>query len=129
VAALPDFNFNIGAPNGSTVTNPQILLTVYPRQNSCTTYQVMWIQPNCDRQFPFSIEQFTGRSILACADDNWRFKVNSSNQGCILADGCDAVDIRPDGRRDDQYLSSITGCFSQSAIPTQAYQSSYQNGV
>src|SRR6267154_3114928 len=95
--ALPDFNFNIGAPNGSTVTNPQILLTVYPRQNSGTTYQSNVDQPTVTGSSSSPVEQFTGQIYTRVRGRQLAFQINSSNQGVFWQMGAMRFDIRPDG--------------------------------
>jgi len=88
---LPDFQFNIVHLMVLQWTNPQILLTVYPRQNSGTTYQSNVDQPNCDRQFLLSVEQFTGQIYTRVARTTIGvFKSIRPNQG-VFWQWCDAV--------------------------------------
>jgi hypothetical protein len=92
--ALPDFAFA-----GSTVSNPQILLTVYPRQNAGTAYQSGVDQPGVTSSSTSPVEQFTGQVYTRVRGRQMAFQINSPNQGVFWQMGSMRFDVRPDGRR------------------------------
>ncbi len=96
---LPDFEFNIGQTNGSTALNPQILLTVYPRQNSGTTYQTNVDSPSIVGTSSSPVEQFTGQIYTRVRGRQMAMQINSPNLGVFWQMGSMRFDIRPDGRR------------------------------
>lgn len=96
---LPDVNFN-----GSTVNNPEVTMTVKPRQNSGTAYgtadnpQVVSAQ-NYITAPQYTIQQFTGQVYTRLRGRQMAFRIESAGLGVAWQLGSPRIDIRPDGRR------------------------------
>lgn len=96
---LPDVNFN-----GSTVNNPEVTMTVKPRQNSGTAYgqadnpQVISAQ-NYTTAPQYTIQQFTGQVYTRLRGRQMAFRIESAGLGVAWQLGSPRIDIRPDGRR------------------------------
>jgi hypothetical protein len=107
---LPDINFN-----GSIVTNPQVTMTVVPRQNSGSAYGTAnnpsvisaggsattqgAPTPYSPTQQSYNIQQFTGQVYTRLRGRQLSFRIESTGQGIAWQLGCPRIDIRPDGRR------------------------------
>jgi hypothetical protein len=91
---LPDFAFT-----GSTAANPQILLTVLPRQNSGAAYQTGVDQPTVTSTNTYPVEQFTGVVYTRVRGRQAAFRIDSPNQGVFWQLGSMRFDARVDGRR------------------------------
>jgi len=92
--ALPDFAFL-----GSSAPNPQIFLTVQPRQNSGTPYQTGVDTPVVTSSSTYPIELFTGEIFTRVRGRQMALNISSPNQGVQWQMGALRFDIRPDGRR------------------------------
>ena len=96
---LPDVNFN-----GSTTNNPEVTMTVKPRQNSGTAYgqadnpQVISAQ-NYTTAPQYTIQQFTGQVYTRLRGRQMAFRIESAGLGVAWQLGSPRIDIRPDGRR------------------------------
>ena len=90
---LPDLTFS-----GSTATNPQVMLTVKPRQNSGTNYGAA-DSPTVTRTSTYPVEQFTGQVYTRVRGRQMSFRIDSTELGVFWQLGAMRVDIRPDGRR------------------------------
>jgi len=91
---LPDFAFN-----GSTATSPQIMLTIYPRQNAGAAYQTDVDQPVVTSSTTYPVEEFTGIVYTRVRGRAMAFQVSSPNLGVFWQMGAIRFDFRPDGRR------------------------------
>lgn len=90
---LPDLTFS-----GSTATNPQVMLTVKPRQNSGTNYGAA-NSPTVTRTATYPVEQFTGQVYTRVRGRQMSFRIDSTDLGVFWQLGAMRIDIRPDGRR------------------------------
>lgn len=90
---LPDLTFS-----GSTATNPQVMLTVKPRQNSGTNYGTA-DSPTVTRTSTYPVEQFTGQVYTRVRGRQMSFRIDSTELGVFWQLGAMRIDIRPDGRR------------------------------
>jgi hypothetical protein len=90
---LPDVNFI-----GSTATNPSVLLTVRPRQNSGTNYTAA-DTPTVTRSSTIPIEQYTGQVYTRIRGRQMAFRIESTTLGVAWQMGAMRIDVRPDGRR------------------------------
>jgi hypothetical protein len=96
---LPDVNFN-----GSNVDNPQVTMTIKPRQNSGTAYgtadnpQVISAD-NYGTVNVYNIQQFTGQVYTRLRGRQMAFRIESTGVGTAWQLGSPRIDIRPDGRR------------------------------
>lgn len=90
---LPDLTFS-----GSTATNPQVMLTVKPRQNSGTNYGAA-DSPTVTRTSTYPVEQFTGQVYTRVRGRQMSFRIDSTELGVFWQLGAMRIDIRPDGRR------------------------------
>jgi len=98
---LPDINFN-----GSTVSNPQVTLALYPRQNSGTAYGSTDLNPVISTQsyaYPtpqeYTVQQFTGEVYTRLRGRQMAFKVYSDTIGTQWQSGTNRYDVKQDGRR------------------------------
>ena len=107
---LPDVNFN-----GSVTGNPQVTMTIVPRQNSGSAYGVAdnptvvssggsntykgTATPFSATQQTYNIQQFTGQVYTRLRGRQLSFRIESNQQGCQWQLGLPRMDIRPDGRR------------------------------
>ena len=98
---LPDINFN-----GSTVSNPQVTMALYPRQNSGTAYGSTDMNPVVSTQsyaYPtpqeYTVQQFTGEVYTRLRGRQMAFKVYSNTIGTQWQSGTNRYDVKPDGRR------------------------------
>jgi hypothetical protein len=90
---LPDVTFN-----GSVSTNPQLMLTVLPRQNSGSDYSSAE-SPTVTRTATYPVEQYTGQVYTRVRGRQMAFMVSSTELGTTWQLGSPRLDIRPDGRR------------------------------
>ena len=96
---LPDVNFN-----GSNVNNPQVTMTVKPRQNSGTPYgqadnpQVISAN-NFANINVYNIQEFTGQVYTRLRGRQLAFRIESATLGVAWQLGSPRIDIRNDGRR------------------------------
>jgi hypothetical protein len=90
---LPDVTFN-----GSVSTNPQLMLTVLPRQNSGSNYSAA-DSPTVTRTATYPVEQYTGQVYTRVRGRQMAFMVSSTELGTTWQLGSPRLDIRPDGRR------------------------------
>jgi hypothetical protein len=90
---LPDVTFN-----GSVSTNPQLMLTVFPRQNSGSDYTSAQ-SPTVTRTATYPVEQYTGQVYTRVRGRQMAFMVSSTALGTTWQLGSPRLDIRPDGRR------------------------------
>ena len=91
---VPDLSFD-----GSTVTNPQVMLTVKSRPNPGSNYTPGVDTPLVTRTSTFPIEQFTGQVYTRVRSRQLAFRIDSSGQGVQWQSGAMRIDLRPDGRR------------------------------
>ena len=96
---LPDVNFN-----GSNVNNPQVTMTVRPRQNSGTGYgtadsPTVVSADNYSQSAVYNIQQFTGQVYTRLRGRQLAFRIESSGLGTSWQLGSPRIDIRNDGRR------------------------------
>jgi len=98
---LPDVNFN-----GSTVSNPQVTMALYPRQNSGTAYGTTDLNPVVSSQnyaFPtpqeYTVQQFTGEVYTRLRGRQMAFKCYSDTIGTAWQLGTNRYDVKQDGRR------------------------------
>lgn len=90
---LPDLTFN-----GSTVDNPQAMLTVKPRVNSGRNYGTA-DSPTVTRTATFPVEQYTGQVYTRIRGRQMSFRIESTGIGVMWQMGAMRIDIRPDGRK------------------------------
>jgi hypothetical protein len=96
---LPDVNFN-----GSNVNNPQVTMTVKPRQNSGAPYgqadnpQVISAN-NFSTTGVYNIQEFTGQVYTRLRGRQLAFRIESATLGVAWQLGSPRIDIRNDGRR------------------------------
>jgi hypothetical protein len=96
---IPDITFR-----GSTASNPQVVMTLQPAQNSGSGYNVPEsLGGSSDaavvRSAVVPIEQFTGQVLIRVRGRQMSFKVESTDLGVQWQLGAPRIDIRPDGRR------------------------------
>jgi hypothetical protein len=96
---LPDVNFN-----GSDIANPQVTMTVKPRQNSGTVYgqadsPSVTSSNNYGTQNTYNVQTFTGQVYTRLRGRQLSFRIESNTLGCQWQLGMPRIDIRPDGRR------------------------------
>ena len=91
---LPDFTFT-----GSTGTNPQIILTLKPRQNLGTAYTSGVDTPSVTRTATIPVEQYTGQVYTRVRGRQLAIRIDSTMLGVQWQMGNTRIDIRPDGRR------------------------------
>jgi len=96
---LPDITFR-----GSTATNPQVTMYLYPLQNSGSGYNVPpsvggTNNANVVRTAAIPVEQFTGQIYTRVRGRQMAFKVESNQLGTTWQLGAPRIDIKPDGRR------------------------------
>lgn len=90
---IPDINFN-----GSTATNPQILLTVKPRKNPGDAYGTA-PTPTVTRTSTVPVEQYTDQVYTRLRGRQLSFRIESVDLGTNWQLGVPRIDIRPDGRK------------------------------
>lgn len=96
---LPDFKFD-----GSTVTNPQVTLTLRPMQNSGSGYNDPTSLGGSDnatvtRTASVPIEKFTGQVYIRVRGRQMAIEYRSTALGVQWQAGSPRIDIRQDGRR------------------------------
>jgi hypothetical protein len=98
---LPDVTFD-----GSTVTAPQLTISVRPRQNSGTNYGVgnsPTVVSGNNYSNPlvhnYLVQLFTGQVYTRIRGRQMAFKVMSTDLGVAWQLGATRIDVRPDGRR------------------------------
>jgi hypothetical protein len=96
---LPDINFN-----GSNQNNPEVTMTLRPRQNSGAAYgfadnPAVVSNDNyaLSRQYP--IQQFTGQVYTRLRARQMAFRIESNKLGVTWQLGTPRIDIKQDGRR------------------------------
>jgi len=90
---LPDITFN-----GSTASNPQVTLSVYPRRNSGSNYDAA-ADPTVTRTATYPVEQYTGQVYTRLRGRQMKMRVDSNNTGVAWQLGTPRVDIRQSGRK------------------------------
>ena len=96
---IPDLTFD-----GSTVNQPQVTMTVRPRQFSGSDYgspdpnEVVSTQ-NYVNQRNYLVQKYTGQVYTRLRGRQMSFKVASNTLGVTWQLGAPRIDIRPDGRR------------------------------
>lgn len=98
---LPDVTFD-----GSTVSAPQLTISVRPRQNSGTNYGVgdaPAVVSGNNYSNPlvhnYLVQLFTGQVYTRIRGRQMAFKVRSTDLGVAWQLGATRIDFRPDGRR------------------------------
>jgi hypothetical protein len=96
---LPDVNFN-----GSNTNNPEVTMTVKPRQNSGSPYG----QSNSPKVISadnftnigvYNVQEFTGQVYTRLRGRQLAFRIESATLGVAWQLGSPRIDIRPDGKR------------------------------
>ena len=90
---LPDLNFT-----GSSATNPSVMLTVKPRQNSGSNYTTA-DTPTVTRTATIPVQQYTGQVYTRVRGRQMAFRIDSTDLGVAWQMGMMRIDVRPDGRR------------------------------
>lgn len=90
---LPDLNFT-----GSNATNPSVMLTVKPRQNSGSNYTTA-DTPTVTRTATIPVQQYTGQVYTRVRGRQMAFRIDSTDLGVAWQMGMMRIDVRPDGRR------------------------------
>ena len=90
---LPDLTFN-----GSTVTDPVVMLTTKARTGSGTNY-VSAASPDVTRTSTIPIEQYTNQVYTRVRGRQMAFRIESATVGVQWQLGAPRNDIRPDGRK------------------------------
>jgi hypothetical protein len=96
---LPDVNFN-----GSSVNNPEVTMTVRPRQNSGTPYGQadsprVVSNDNYGASSVYNVQEFTGQVYTRLRGRQLAFRIESTGLGTSWQLGTPRIDIRNDGRR------------------------------
>jgi len=98
---LPDVTFD-----GSTVSAPQLTISVRPRQNSGTNYGVgnsPTVVSGNNYSNPlvhnYLVQLFTGQVYTRIRGRQMAFKILSTDLGVAWQLGATRIDVRPDGRR------------------------------
>jgi hypothetical protein len=96
---LPDVNFN-----GSNINNPQVTMTVKPRQNSGSPYSAadnpgVVSADNYGASSVYNIQEFTGQVYTRLRGRQLAFRIESTTLGVAWQLGSPRIDIRNDGRR------------------------------
>jgi hypothetical protein len=96
---LPDVNFN-----GSNVNNPEVTMTVRPRQNSGTPYgqadnPAVISADNYANYSVYNVQEFTGQVYTRLRGRQLAFRIESTGLGTSWQLGTPRIDIRNDGRR------------------------------
>lgn len=90
---LPDINFE-----GSTAANPQVLLTMRPRNFPGSNYSST-NQPLVTQTATVPVEQYTEQVFIRARARQMGFKIQSSELGVQWQLGAPRLDGRPDGKR------------------------------
>ena len=98
---LPDVNFN-----GSTVANPSVTITLYPRQNSGTAYGYAdspYVTSSQTYGNPapseYTVQLFTGEVYTRLRGRQMAFNIKSTGLGVAWQLGTPRFDVKQDGRR------------------------------
>jgi hypothetical protein len=96
---LPDVNFN-----GSNTNNPEVTMTVRPRQNSGTPYGQadnprVVSADNFTNIGVYNVQEFTGQVYTRLRGRQLAFRIESTGLGTAWQLGSPRIDIRNDGRR------------------------------
>jgi hypothetical protein len=96
---LPDINFN-----GSNVNNPEVTMTVRPRQNSGTPYgradnPAVTSADNYTSRNTYNVQEYTGQVYTRIRGRQMSFRIESAKLGVAWQLGSPRIDIRNDGRR------------------------------
>jgi hypothetical protein len=90
---LPDINFE-----GSTAVNPQVLLTMRPRNFPGSNYSST-NQPTVTQSTTVPVEQYTEQVFIRARARQMGFKIQSTDLGVQWQLGAPRLDGRPDGKR------------------------------
>jgi len=90
---IPDINFD-----GSTATNPQVFLTMRPRNFPGSNYSST-NDPAVTRTSTVPIEQYTDQVFIRARARQMGFKIQSTDLGVQWQLGAPRLDGRPDGKR------------------------------
>ena len=96
---IPDVSFD-----GSTVNEPSVIFTTFPRQNpganygSTDTPNVQSTQ-NYVGQSTYNVQQFTQYAYVRCRGRQMAFAISSEGLGVSWQLGSPRLEVRPDGRR------------------------------
>lgn len=90
---IPDINFN-----GSTAANPQVLLTVKPRNFPGSNY-ISANQPTVELSSTVPVEQYTEQIFIRARARQMGLKIYSDGLGVMWQMGLPRLDGRKDGRR------------------------------
>jgi len=94
---LPDLTFS-----GSTASNPSVLMTLYPMNNSGSGYGNSvggTDSATVTRSVAVPIEKFTGQVYVRIRGRQMVLRIASTDLGVDWQLGAPRIDIRPDGRR------------------------------
>jgi hypothetical protein len=96
---LPDVNFN-----GSNINNPEVTMTVRPRQNSGSAYGQadnprVVSGDNYGVSAVYNVQEFTGQVYTRLRGRQLAFRIESTGLGTSWQLGTPRIDIRNDGRR------------------------------
>ena len=96
---LPDINFN-----GSNVNNPEVTMTVRPRQNSGAPYgradnPSVTSADNFTSRNTYNVQEYTGQVYTRIRGRQMSFRIESDKLGVAWQLGSPRIDIRNDGRR------------------------------
>jgi hypothetical protein len=96
---LPDVNFN-----GSNTNNPEVTMTVKPRQNSGSPYgesnsPKVISADNFTNIGVYNVQEFTGQVYTRLRGRQLAFRIESATLGVAWQLGSPRIDIRPDGKR------------------------------
>jgi hypothetical protein len=90
---IPDINFS-----GSTVSNPQVMLTMRPRNFPGANYTAT-NEPDVERTATVPVEQYTDQVFIRARARQMAFKIQSTDLGVQWQLGAPRLDLKPDGRR------------------------------
>jgi len=90
---IPDINFD-----GSTAANPQVLMTMRPRNFPGSNYSST-NQPTVTRTTTVPVEQYTEQVFLRARARQMGLKIQSTDLGVQWQLGAPRLDGRPDGKR------------------------------
>ena len=96
---IPDVTFD-----GSSVNQPSVVFTTYPRQNPGSNYGSTDVPgvvstQNYVGQSEYNVQQFTQYAYVRCRGRQMAFAISSEGLGVAWQLGNPRLDVRPDGRR------------------------------
>jgi hypothetical protein len=96
---IPDVTFD-----GSTVNQPVVNFTVYPRQNPGANYgttdnPTVTSAQNYTGQRVYNVQQFTEYAYVRIRGRQMAFQISSEDLGVSWQLGSPRLDVRADGRR------------------------------